>query len=159
MLLREKPLAREVAALEVESRSKDIEQRKTSDAARTAAERVVESRTVLAEAASKRAVELHRIGVDAPVSVMPLVSALDAAAKAVTPEEASMETDAVRGTVASASEAAAGALRACTDEVARAEAEVSRIEKELAALEAQPEPEPDVPGFAAARTAVAERLF
>ena len=159
LLLREKPLAREVAALEVESRSKDIEQRKTSDAARTAAERVVESRTVLAEAASKRAVELHRIGVDAPVSVMPLVSALDAAAKAVTPEEASMETDAVRGTVASASEAAAGALRACTDEVARAEAEVSRIEKELAALEAQPEPEPDVPGFAAARTAVAERLF
>ena len=145
--------------MEVEHRSKDIEQRKASDAARAAAERVVESRTVLAEAASKRAVELHRIGVDAPVSVMPLVSALDAAAKAVTPEEASMETDAVRGTVASASEAAAGALRACTDEVARAEAEVSRIEKELAALEAQPEPEPDVPGFAAARTAVAERLF
>ena len=159
LLRREKQLAQEVSALEVEHRSKDIEQRKASDAARAAAERVVESRTVLAEAASKRAVELHRIGVDAPVSVMPLVSALDAAAKANTPEEASMETDAVRVAVASACENAAGALRACTDEAARAEAEVSRIEKELAALEAQPEPEPDIPGFAAARTAVAERLF
>ncbi len=159
LLRREKHLAQEVSALEVERRSKDIEQRKASDAARAAAERVVESRTVLAEAASKRAVELHRIGVDAPVSVMPLVSALDAAAKADTPEEASMETDAVRVAVASACENAAGALRACTDEAAQAEAEVSRIEKELAALEAQPEPEPDVPGFAAARTAVAERLF
>ena len=159
LLRREKQLAQEVSALEVEHRSKDIEQRKASGAARAAAERVVESRTVLAEAASKRAVELHRIGVDAPVSVMPLVSALDAAAKADTPEEASMETDAVRVAVASACENAAGALRACTDEAAQAEAEVSRIEKELAALEAQPEPEPDVPGFAAARTAVAERLF
>ena len=159
LLRREKQLAQEVSALEVEHRSKDIEQRKASDAARAAAERVVESRTVLAEAASKRAVELHRIGVDAPVSVMPLVSALDSAAKADVPEEASMETDAVRVAVTSACENAAGALRACTDEAAQAEAEVSRIEKELAALEAQPEPEPDVPGFAAARTAVAERLF
>lgn len=159
LLQREKQLAQEVSALEGESRSKDAEQRRASDAARVAAECVAESRTVLAEAVAKRAVELHRLGMDAPVSVMPLVSALDAAAKADVPEEAALETDALRDTIASACEDAAGVLRACTDEAARTEAEVSRIEKELATLEAQSEPEPDVPGFAAARTAVAERFF
>ena len=159
LLQREKQLAQEVSALEGECRVRDAGQRNASDAARAASAHVAESRAAFAEAASKRAVELHRTGAGAPVSVMPLVSALDAASKADAPEEVAMETDAVRGQVAAACEDAASTLRACEDEAAQAEAEVSRIEKELAALEAQPEPEPDVPGFAAARTAVAERLF
>ena len=159
LLQREKQLAQEAAALEGECRAKDDARRKASEALQDVAERVAESRRALAASAAKRAVELHKLGQDAPVSVMPLVSALDAAAKADAPEESALETDAVRSAVASACEDAAGAVRACTDEAARADAEVSRIGKELAALEAQAEPEPEVPGFAVARAAVAERLF
>ena len=149
----------ESAALEGECRAKDDARRKASEALRDVAGRVAESRLALAASAAKRAVELHKLGQDAPISVMPLVSALDAVAEAAAPEESALETDAVRSAVASACEDAAGAVRACTDEAARADAEVSRIGKELAALEAQAEPEPEVPGFAVARTAVAERLF
>ena len=159
LLQREKQLAQEAAALEGECRAKDDARRKASEALRDVAERVAESRRALAANAAKRAVELHKLGQDAPVSVMPLVSALDAVAKAAAPEESALETDAVRSAVASACEDAVGAVRACTDEAARADAEVSRIGKELAALEAQAEPEPEVPGFAEARTVVAERLF
>ncbi len=159
LLQREKQLAQEAAALEGECRAKDDARRKASEALQDVAERVAESHRALAASAAKRAVELHKLGQDAPVSVMPLVSALDAVAKAAAPEESALETDAVRSAVASACEDAAGAVRACTDEAARADAEVSRIGKELAALEAQAEPEPEVPGFAEARTAVAERLF
>ena len=159
LLMREKQLAQEVSALDRESRSKAAKLRKALDVARAATERVAESRRTLSQSAAKRAVDIHRLGMDAPVSVMPLVSALDAAAKEKIPEEVSLETDAVRGAIASACEDAAGAFRECKSDASRADVDVVRLKEALAALEAQPEPEPEVSGFSAARTAVAEHFF
>ena len=159
LLQREKQLAQEVVALEGESRAKDAERRKAAEAAQEAAERVAESRGSLADAASKRAVKLHKLGMELPVSVMPLVSALDAAAKAETPEEAALDMDSVRDELASARDNAAGTLAECKHDADRADGDVARIGKELAVLETQPEPEPDVPGFSAARSAVQDHLF
>ena len=159
LLQREKQLAQEVMSFEGECRTKESESSKATNAAQTAAEHIEEARRILSDRAKRQAVEIHKLGADVSVSVMPLVSALDIAAKSDAPEEAEVEVDAVRGEIAAACEKAAAASGECNRDAARAGEEVSRLKAEVVALESRSEPEPDISGFAAARAVVEERLF
>ena len=159
LLLRVKQLSQEMKSFEDECRTKESESSKAKNMTRAAAERMAETRRILKDGAKKRAVAIHKLGADVSVSVMPLVSALDSAAKSDTPEETAVEVDSVRGEIAAACENAAAESGVCNRDAERAKEEVSRLKEEAALLESRPEPEPDISGFAAARVVVEERLF
>ena len=159
LLTREKQLAQEAAALEGEFRASEAVSRKASDAAQKAAECLAEARRDLADEARKHAVGLHKLSADVPVSVMPLVTRLDAIAKSETPEEMTWENDGIRREIHAVHERATERCCECKHDVENAENEVAKIRSELAALASRPEPEPDIPGFATARSVVEERFF
>ncbi len=159
LLLREKQLSQEVSDIDGECRKKDAASRKAYEAAHEATEQVAESRRNLSEEAKKRAVVLHKLAADVPVSVMSLVSVLDAAAKSDAPEESDVNADGLRSELSAAAESAATERGERKRDVESAKGDVARLEKEIAELESRKEPDPDISGFAAARTAVEEKLF
>lgn len=159
LLLREKQLSQEVSVIDGECLAKDAASRIACESAHEAAEQVADTRRNLSGNARKQAVALHNLAADVPVSAMPFVSALDAAAKSDEPEESYVNADGLRSELSAATESAIAERETRKHDVERAKEDVVRLEKEIAELESRQEPEPDIAGFAAARTAVDEKLF